>query len=300
MGEITKFYNDKKVLVTGGAGFIGSHIVEKLVAYGAHVTVLDNFSTGNINNLKDVFPYITILYGDITDPFTCMNATQHKSVVFHLAALISVAYSTEHPETCHQINTQGTKNLLKACKKNKVDTFVLSSSAAVYGNRTDRCKETDNPNPASPYAQSKLEGETLCKHFAKKHGINTVSLRYFNVYGDRQDPNGEYAAVVAKFKHNLLNNLPITIFGDGKQTRDFLHVSQVVKSNLEIATYNNLHGDVFNIATGKSITLFELIEQLEKEIQVKRRDVIFKNPRPGDIQTSLASCEKFKQFIFKS
>lgn len=294
MKNVKAFYNNKKVLVTGGAGFIGSYIVEKLVKQGAIVTVLDNLSTGNIANLKNVLPFINLMYGDVTNKFTCLNATKHQEVVFHLAALISVEYSTKHPKTCHKINVEGTKHILEGCKKNKVKTCVLSSSAAVYGNRSDQCKETDTPNPESPYAQSKLDAEKLCKAYANEHGINTVSLRYFNVYGERQNPNGDYAAVVAKFTHNLKNNIPLTIFGDGKQTRDFIHVSKVAEANLNIAMLNNLRGDVFNIASGKSIDLFQLIEQLEQETKTKRVDLVFKEKRPGDILHSLANCDKYK------
>ena len=291
------FYAGKKVLVTGGAGFIGSHLVEELVKLKAKVTVLDNMHSGNINNLKNVFSHINLIYGDVTDPFTAQSATKQQDIVFHLAALISVAYSTQHPEICYKINVGGTQNVLEGCRKNNVATFVFSSSAAVYGNKTEICKETDEPNPLSPYAISKLKSEQLCKQYAQEHGINTVSLRYFNVYGQRQDPNGEYAAVVAKFTHNLKNKLPIIIFGDGKQTRDFIHVSRVVDANLNIAMHQNLHGDIFNIASGKSINLLQLIKQLEDEIQIKKKDVVFQDQRPGDIKTSLASCTKYQKFM---
>ena len=316
------FYVGKKVLVTGGAGFIGSHLVERLVKLGAKVTVLDNLSSGNINNLKNVFPQINLIYGDIINSFTALNATKRQDIVFHLAALISVAYSTEHPQTCYKINIDGTHNILEGCKKNGVGTFIFSSSAAVYGNRDTTChdtachdtacKETDTPNPQSPYATSKFESENLCKQYAIEHNINTASLRYFNVYGDRQNPNGDYAAVVAKFTHNLKNRLPIIIFGDGKQTRDFINVSHVVDANLNIALHSismhsnamhrdavhtQLSGDIFNVASGKSINLMELIKQLEDELGVKHVEIVFKDRRAGDIIHSLASCDRYNKFV---
>ena len=297
MKTISKFYNNKKVLVTGGAGFIGSHIVEELVKIGAKVKVLDDLSSGNINNLKNVFSHINLIYGNVINPFTCFNATKDVQIVFHLAALVSVSNSTKNPKLCKKINVIGTKNLLEGCIKNNVKTFILSSSAAVYGNRNEICVETDNTNPLSPYAQSKLDSEKLCIQSHKNYGLNTAALRYFNVYGDRQDPNGEYAAVIAKFTHNLKNKKPLFIFGDGKQTRDFIHISKVVQANLKIATYNNLKGEIFNIASGKSINLFELIKQLEKNVNAKKIDLIFKSKRPGDIQNSIANCEKYKKFI---
>lgn len=297
MKPIETFYKNKNVLVTGGAGFIGSHLVEELVKKGAKVTILDNFSSGNINNLKNVFPYINILYGDVTNTFTCANATTNKEIVFHLAALVSVDYSIKNPSLCYAINIKGTRNLLEACKKNNVKAFIFSSSAAVYGNKNSSCKETDTPNPQSPYAISKLESEKLCKEYSEKYLISTTCLRYFNVYGERQNPNGDYAAVVAKFKYNLENNLPITIFGDGKQTRDFVHVSKVVEANLQMGTKSNLNGEIFNIASGTSINLFELIEQLEKETKHKKTDIIFQSARPGDILNSSANCQKYNHCI---
>ncbi len=297
MKHLTESYKNKNILITGGAGFIGSHIAQELVKLGANVTVIDNFSTGSLNNLRDVLSQVNIIYADITNFFSCLGATKNKDFVFHLAALASVADSVKKPKLCKKINFDGTKNLLDACKKNGVKTFVFSSSAAVYGNRSDSCSEKDSANPQSPYAQYKFESEELCKEYAKEYDINTASLRYFNVYGPKQNPNGHYAAVVAKFKDDLINNNPLTIYGDGKQTRDFIHVSKVVEANLTIATQTDLKGEVFNIATGKSIDLFELIEQLEKETRKKAADIYFKPARQGDIFTSMANSEKYKRLV---
>ncbi|MCF7799728.1 NAD-dependent epimerase/dehydratase family protein [Candidatus Babeliales bacterium] len=303
MKQLTEFYKDKNILITGGAGFIGSHIAEELVNLGAKVTVLDNFSTGSLANLKNVITTVNIICADVRNYFACLNATKNIDIVFHLAALVSVPDSVKNPTLCKNINLDGTNNLLKSCVKNNVKTFIFSSSAAIYGNKNTVCNEKDIPNPESPYAQYKLESEDFCKKYSQEFNINTASLRYFNVYGQRQNPNGQYAAVVAKFKENLLNNKPLTIFGDGKQTRDFIHVSQVVKANLTIAmqgaTQENLKGDIFNIASGKSINLLELIEQLKTETNKQNIEFKFEPARPGDIFTSMANCTKYKNLLKK-
>ncbi len=297
MNNIKNFYENIDVLVTGGAGFIGSHIIKQLISLNAKVTVLDNFSTGNLNNLKDVISKVNIIYGDITNPFTCKKATENKKIVFHLAALTSVAYSVLYPETCYKINITGTKNILDACKINKISKFIFSSSASVYGNKNTECKETDEPNPESPYAKSKLEGEKLCFEYNQKYNLNTAILRYFNVYGENQNPNGEYAAVVAKFKNCIQNNTPITIFGTGKQTRDFIDVKEVANANLLIATKDNLNNKIINIATGKSISLLELINLLEADLNKKAKSIEFLPSRAGDIIHSSANCQKYKNII---
>ncbi len=302
MSKIETFYKDKNVLVTGGAGFIGSHLVEKLIDLGAHVTIIDNFSTGNLNNLSSVITQINVLYSDITSAYSCRKATHNKDIVFHLAAFISVPGSISNPDYCKKTNVEGTKNILEACKESSVKTCIFSSSAAVYGDKVDPCSEADQTQPLSPYGQSKVDGENLCKQYSQESDLNTASLRYFNVYGNRQDPNGSYAAVAAKFKQNLLSKTPITIFGDGKQTRDFIHVSEVVKANLNIAQQaqnDNLKGDVFNIGTGKSINLFQLIEILEQELNIQKSEITFQPSRSGDIPHSLANCEKYKNLLAK-
>lgn len=297
MKSLKDFYKDKNILVTGGAGFIGSHLVEELIKYEANVTVLDNLSTGNLNNLYKVISQINLLYGDITNSFTCRKATSNKDIVFHLAALTSVTYSIQNPKICKKINIIGTQNLLDGCKFNEIKKFIFSSSAAVYGNKNDKCSENDIPKPESPYAQSKLESEKICKQYSNEHKIQTTILRYFNVYGDRQNPNGDYAAVIAKFRDNLKKQKPIVIFGDGKQTRDFIHVSKIVNANLKIAMQENLNGEIINVASGESINLLELLEQLEKEMKTKNVDIKFKPSRTGDINQSFADCSKCKRLL---
>lgn len=297
MEQLNNFYRGKQVLVTGGAGFIGSHLVEKLVALGAKVTVLDNFSSGNIANLKNILTQISLNYADVSIPYICTKATQGKDFVFHLAAMVSVPQSLQFPEMCHKINVAGTQNILEGCVKNRIKSFVFSSSCAVYGNKSNPCTEEDEAMPLSPYAQSKLDAENLCKKYASEFELNTVSLRYFNVYGDRQKINHEYAAVVAKFRYNLENKLPITIFGDGLQTRDFINVNEVVATNLKIGMFDNLQGFVVNVASGKSISILELIKKLEKEIGQKAVEIKFQPARVGDITYSTASCEKLKKLM---
>lgn len=291
---VKSFYRDKNVLVTGGAGFIGSHIVERLVAYGAHVTILDNFSTGALKNIASVLNQVTVCYADISNEFSLLKATKNKDVVFHLAALVSVAQSVKQPKLCERINTQGTRNVLEAAVAHKVTSLVFSSSSAVYGNQEGVCSEDSPTNPLSPYAHSKLQGELLCKKVAHEHSINTACLRYFNVYGNRQNPQGEYAAVVAKFNYALTNQQPIVIFGDGHQTRDFIHVHDVVDANLIVGSQTHLRGDVFNVGTGKSISLLELLTNLEEKLHTKAVGTSFQPTREGDVKYSQANCEKIQ------
>ncbi|HBS47773.1 TPA: nucleoside-diphosphate sugar epimerase [Candidatus Dependentiae bacterium] len=288
------FYKNKHVLVTGGAGFIGSHITEKLVSLGAKVTVLDNLSSGNEDNLKNIKSKIKLIKEDVLSQEACEKATKHNDIIFHLAALVSVPYSIENPSKCWEINVMGTFNVLSAAVKNNAKTLIFSSSSAVYGDKQQPCSENDDTNPKSPYAESKIQAENICNEFSSKYGIKTASLRYFNVFGERQKFNSEYAAVVAKFEKAIKNNEPLVIYGDGKQTRDFIHVSEVVNANLFIAMQNQISGDIFNIGSGNSMNLFELIEYLENKLNKKNSGIFFKPARNGDIVYSAAICEKYE------
>lgn len=296
------YYKGKKVLVTGGAGFIGSYITEALVSHGAKVTVLDNLSTGNLANLAQVHENITFINGSITDMQTCLDATRGKSHIFHLAAFISVPQSLINPDQCHTINVDGTFNMLEAARQNNVQRFVFSSSSAVYGTTDSPCSETTPCNPTSPYGFSKLIGEYLCKQYALNFSIESVCLRYFNVFGQRQDPNGPYAAVVAKFKDLMQHNKPITIFGDGQQTRDFVPVEQVAHTNLLLGMLpaHTVNGELFNVASGTNITLLELIHILKKEFPDYTLAPNFAPERPGDIRHSTAVCTKLAALIKKA
>ena len=289
------FYKDLPVLVTGGAGFIGSHIAHKLVELGAHVTIIDDLSSGNIKNIQNLKGKIKFICKSIVDMDACLEATKDQAVIFHLAAFISVPESIENPSLCHKINVDGAFNILEAARINNAQRLVFSSSAAVYGPTELICKETMPPNPQSPYGTTKLIGEYYCKQFANNFDLGTIVLRYFNVFGERQNPNGAYAAVVAKFTDLMQQNKPVAIFGDGLQTRDFIPVEQVVEANLTVAMLNKslMNGQIFNIGTGKSINLFELIDTLKKEFPQYRQEIQFKPARAGDIKHSSADCSKY-------
>ncbi|MCX5922647.1 MAG: NAD-dependent epimerase/dehydratase family protein [Candidatus Dependentiae bacterium] len=291
---MTHFYHNMLVVITGGCGFIGSHLAEKLVDLGARVTIVDDLSTGDLENIKNIKDKVTFINKSIVDKEVCLAATKDAEIIFHLAAFISVPQSLEQPDVCHATNVDGTLNMLEAARINGAKRFVFSSSSAVYGNKNEPCSEEMSCNPESPYGYSKLIGELYCQQYAKNFGINTVMLRYFNVYGERQNPNGAYAGVVAKFAHQIHNNLPITIFGNGLQTRDFTPVARVVDANLRLGMLaDSVPGQIFNIATGHSVTLLELVEQLKKDAPGYQFPVTFMPARQGDIKHSSAQCTKY-------
>lgn len=290
------FYKSLKVLVVGGAGFIGSHLVEKLVELGAKVTVLDNRPTEKIENLEAVKDKIKLIKGDITNPITCIDAAKNKNIIFHLAAFVSAPESVKKPFECYKINIEGTKNLLKAAQQNNVERFVFSSSSAVYGTKENVCTENMICKPESPYGFSKLMGEFWCQEYCRQFNLKTVCLRYFNVYGNRQSAQGGYAAVVPKFRDLMAQNKPVTIFGSGKQTRDYIPVSSIVDANLKLGTLpeKHLNGSAYNIASGKSITLLELLEILKKDFPEYNVEPIFEDERDGDIFFSAADTSKYE------
>jgi len=293
-------YAQKKVVVTGGCGFIGSHIAHKLVELGAQVTILDNLSTGFESNIADIKPQITFIQKSVEDLDACIEATKDAEVIFHLAAFISVPQSLEEPKLCHTANVDGTFNMLEAARINGVKRLVFSSSSAVYGVTEETSSETSPTSPVSPYGFSKLIGEELCKQYTLNFGIETVMLRYFNVYGPRQNPKGAYAAVVARFSEQLKNNVAITIFGDGLQTRDFVPVSQVAEANLlaGMADAAQVSGEVFNVATGTSITLLELVDQLRVQFPESTSKIVFGPERStAEVQHTSANVNKFLSLI---
>lgn len=287
-------YKEKNILITGGAGFIGSHLCEALVHEGAHVTILDNFSTGSYTNISSIQEKITCIEGDITNYDDCLLATEAIDTVFHCAALVSVPEAEAYPQFCFETNIQGTFNVLDAAAKNNCKQLVFSSSAAVYGPHIEPCVETTVCTPTSVYGYSKLIGELLCKQFSVRKHLKTSILRYFNVFGERQNATHPYAGVVAKFTHALRNNLPITVFGDGSQTRDFVPVSEVVYANMLIGSLTEKEPSVvYNIGTGTSITLNKLLENLMEKYPQYTADIIYAPARAGDIMNSSAICTKY-------
>lgn len=294
---IKQAYAGKRVLITGGCGFIGSHLAQALIACGAHVTILDNLATGRLENIEPFKQHVTFLRKSITDPHACLEATSNQDFVFHLAAFISVPLSLEQPSLCHQVNVEGTFNMLEAARLNGVKNFIFSSSSAVYGASDTPCSENMPCAPTSPYGFAKRIGELYCQQYATAFNLHTVCLRYFNVYGPRQRQDGAYAAVVAKFNECLERNAPITVFGDGTQTRDFVHVDDVVLANLRLGLLppERMRGEAFNIASGTSITLLELIDTLKKDYPAYTGSTLFAPARDGDVHHSAADCRKYQQ-----
>ena len=274
-----------RALVTGGAGFIGSHIVEELLGNGVSVRVLDNFSSGKRANLEAFKGDLEILEGDLRDAQAIKTATQDVDLVFHLAAFVSVPQSMQDPEACFAINVAGTVTLLEAARQAEVKKVVISSSTAVYGNPDEFPTNEDAPiRPLSPYALSKQVNELYARLYTQIFGLPVTALRYFNVYGPRQRPDSDYAAAISIFTRRLVNGEPITIYGDGKQSRDFIFVKDVVRANL-LAAESDAAGEAFNICTGRETTLLDLIEELS-EVSPNLPQVQFEAPRPGDIYHS--------------
>lgn len=281
-----------KYLVTGGAGFIGSHIVQTLLNQGDQIRVLDNFSTGKRENLHGLKGGLEIIEGDLRDVSTVTKAVHGIEVIFHKAAFVSVPQSMDEPQECFDVNITGTSTLLDAARKAGVRRVVVASSAAVYGDSDDLpLKEETTLRPLSPYAVSKRVKEMYAELFTRSFGLEVVALRYFNVYGPRQRPDSQYAAAVPIFIRRLLDNKPITIFGDGSQTRDLINVRDVVRANLIAANHPNAPGQIFNICTGietRILDLLEVLYDLFPNIQLP----VFEQPRAGDIYRSIGSPRK--------
>ena len=285
-----------KALVTGGAGFIGSHIVDRLLKDGHEVIVLDDFSTGHRSNLPDN-EKLTIIEGDISNQDTVKECMQGIDWVFHKAAVASVPKTVNDPVGSSAVNYQGTLHLLEAATNNNVKRFVFASSAALYGDEPTLPKiETMCPVTLSPYAVDKLASEFACGMYTKLYGLETVCLRYFNVYGPKQDPSSPYSGVISIFTDKLKNKQTPTIFGDGQQTRDFVFVSDVVEANMKAVTTQQGTGQYYNIATGKKITLNQLLETL-CEIYNIDFNVNYGDVRKGDIKESYAVIEKANSIL---
>lgn len=278
-----------KVLVTGGAGFIGSHIAEYFAEAGHTVRILDNLITGFRKNIPQ-YKNIEFIEGDISDSSLVEKAVTGMDYVFHEAALVSVPLSCEIPAEAFRINTLGTLNVLQACVKAGVEKFVTASSAAVYGNNPILPKKEEMyPEPSSPYAISKLDTEYLARMFYEAHGLRTTCLRYFNVYGPRQDPKSPYAAVIPIFLERAKAGKDLIIYGDGLQSRDFVHVKDVVRAN--VASLDCGDGQVFNVAMGKSVTVRQLAENII-ELTDSSSKIVHAEPRAGDVKDSKADVSK--------
>lgn len=287
---------NKKILITGGAGFIGSHIVDELIEDN-EIIIVDNLSTGSIKNLK--YPHhenLDFIKEDIRK-INFNELTSGTDYIFHLAAMASVPLSVEKPEECHEINVDATVKLLKSAANNDVEKIIFSSSSAVYGENTNMpLKETEQPMPTSPYAASKASCELYLKAFNESYGLNYTALRYFNVFGPRQDKNSQYAAVIPNFISALLEGKQAEIYGDGEQTRDFVYIKDIAKANIN-ACKSDYNG-IINIASGEKITINRLYEII-KDTLGSDLDPLYLPERPGDIKHSLADTKNMERINLK-
>lgn len=286
-----------RVIVTGGAGFIGSHLTEELVRRGYQVIILDNLSKGRMSNIEPVLKNgsAEFVQGDITNLPLLRKLFSGADYVFHQAAIPSVPFSIKSPITSHNANINGTLNVLLAAKDKGVKKVVYASSSSVYGDSPTLPKVEDMiPNPLSPYAVTKLTGEYYCKVFQDIYGFDTVSLRYFNVYGPRQDPNSPYAAVISLFINNALAGKSPIIFGNGEQSRDFTYVRDVAEANI-LAAERNATG-IFNLGSSQRVTINRLAQLVFKLVGNSTIEPVYKDSRPGDIMHSLADISKARTF----
>ncbi|MBM3187136.1 MAG: SDR family oxidoreductase [Chloroflexi bacterium] len=284
-----------KLLVTGGAGFIGSHLVEALLARGEWVRVLDDFSTGKRGNLAPFLDRVELIEGDIRDYDVVRRAAHGMDLILHQAALASVPRSIRQPLASHEVNVTGTLHVLQAAREEGVGRIVYASSSSVYGDSPVLPKREDmTPDPLSPYAASKLAGEHYCQVFSRVYGLETVPLRYFNVFGPRQDPESQYAAVIPKFIKAMLRGESPVIYGDGEQSRDFTYVANVVEANLLAAAAPTADGAPINCACHTRITLNELVAHLN-EILGTHAAPIYTDPRPGDVKHSFADLARARE-----
>lgn len=284
-------------LVTGGAGFIGSHISEALVNRGDNVRVIDNFVTGYSRNLDNIKDKIEFIEGDISDYETVYKAAKGVRTIFHQAAIPSVPRSVKEPELNHNNNVNGTFNVLLAARDAGVKRVVYAASSSAYGERGEGEKREDQtPSPLSPYAVAKLVGEYYCKVFNEVYGLETVALRYFNVFGPRQDPSSPYSGVISKFITTLLNGESPLIFGDGEQSRDFTYIANVVDANLRASESTLAVGRVINLGLNKRVTLNMLLAELQIIMGTDLKP-IYEATRTGDIRHSLADITLARQLL---
>lgn len=287
----------RRALVTGGAGFIGSHLVDGLLDAGWSVRVLDDFSSGRESNLRHALERIELVRGDLADPDTAARSMRGVDVVFHEGAVPSVPGSVAEPVRTNRVNLDGTLNVLEQARHAGVRRVVFAASTAAYGNTEELPKvETMPPDPRSPYALQKFAGEVYCRLYHELYGLETVALRYFNVFGPRQDPKSEYAAVVPRFATSCLRGEPATIHGDGETSRDFIFVSDTVRANLLAADAPDAPGHVINVAGGRQISLNELLRALQK-ITGTAVAPIHGPARVGDVRHSLADVGRAQKLL---
>ena len=286
-----------RFLLTGGAGFIGAHIVKRLVGEGAVVRVVDNLSTGQVARLETLRCSIEYVEADLADNLVSDEVVKDVHYVLHQAAIPSVQRSVRDPIGTNRANVTATLNLLESCRKAKVRRFVYAASSSAYGDTEVLPKSEEMPpNPLSPYALQKLAGEHYCKLYYSLYGLETVCLRYFNVFGPGQDPHSEYSAVIPKFISKLLINELITVYGDGEQSRDFTYVENVVDANLLALQATKACGKVLNVGCGERITLNTLIQLLEEIVGVKAK-VSYSASKPGDVRHSLADINLARRLL---
>jgi len=287
------------VLVTGGAGFIGSNLVEALLRKGHNVRVLDNFSTGKRENLSfdKNYPNLEVIDGDIRDLSICQKVIKEVEFVFHQAALPSVQRSVEDPLETNSVNAEGTLNLLIASRDHGIKKFIYASSSSIYGDTPTLPKrESMPPNPLSPYALQKYIGEQYCRLFYQLFGLETISLRYFNIFGPKQDPESIYSAVIPRFINAMIEGRPPIIYGDGEQSRDFTYIDNVVQANLLAMEKDHLSGEIINVGCGEMISLNQLLEILYNIFGFKISP-IHQEPRKGDIRESLADISECRRLL---
>ena len=286
-----------KALVTGGAGFIGSHIAQRMAKEGHQVVILDNLSTGRLENLETFADRVDFVEGDVRDAALLRELARGCELVFHQAAVVSVPYSVEHPQESHDVNIQGTLNALLAARDAGARRLVFASSAAIYGEEPVLPKaEQMRPTPISPYAVEKITGEHYLGAFHQLYGLQTVALRYFNVFGPRQDPSSPYSGVISIFVDRLLRQEDPMIFGDGEQYRDFVFVQDVVQANLLAAAHDAAPGKVFNVGRGERTSLNQLVEILSR-LTGYQASPTHGEPRAGDIRESLADITRIRQTL---
>jgi nucleoside-diphosphate-sugar epimerase len=285
-------------LVTGGAGFIGSHIASSLAAGGARVRILDNLSTGHRENIDEIDGDVDFIQGSVADEELLAKALEGVELIFHEAAIPSVPRSVEAPRQTHVASVDGTFSLLLAAKDKGVRRVVYAASSSAYGDQPTLPKsEQMLPDPLSPYAVAKLVGEYYCRVFTRVYGLETVSLRYFNVFGPRQDPGSQYSGVVSRFISTLLSNERPVIYGDGEQSRDFTYIDNVVAANLSAATAPDASGKVINVANGERITLNQLLAELKELTSKQDVTAEYLDPRVGDVRHSLADNSMARELL---